>query len=102
MRTRVINEAPVFVASYKDYNSVGTPCNVSINMLKIADIGTIWRAEKHSCCGRDVFESSFELIYRNTTGCAVLEHIYESSDETDPQGDSYVELVWVEFLEAVQ
>lgn len=100
MKARVIFEEPILVASYTDYNSSGIPCKVSINMLKNAEIGTVWRAEKNSCCGRDVFESSFELIYRNSTGCAVLEHIYTTSNEPNPQPESAVELIWVEFLES--
>lgn len=85
MNVTTIRETPILVAKYSSWNG----CNyreIFIGELKAAKIGTVFQAEG-DCCGRDVTDISFKVVYKDGT-----------TDSDDPK--EYVandELLWIQF-----
>ena len=99
MKTNTIKESPVFYLSASSYNGGGEIREVSISMLKKADVGTKWESNDFSNCGRGVHEESIEVVYKNASGCAVLCKEWGTSDSPDPEDwENDPELIWVEFI----
>ena len=99
MKTNTIKESPVFYLSASSYNGGGETIEVSISMLKKADVGTKWESNDFSNCGRGVHEESIEVVYKNASGCAVLYKEWGTTDGSDPEDyEEDPELIWFEFL----
>lgn len=99
MKTNTIKESPVFYLSASSYNGGGETIEVSISMLKKADVGTKWESNDFSNCGRGVHEESIEVVYKNASGCAVLYKEWGTTDGSYPEDyEEDPELIWFEFL----
>ena len=96
MNVSTIRETPILIAKYSSLNG----CNyreIFIGELKAAKIGTVFQAEG-ACCGRDVTDISFKVVYKDGTGCAVVQHEEGTTDSDNPK--EYVvndELLWIQF-----
>lgn len=96
MKVETIHEQPLFWASYSSYNGASEDVPVFIEDVKEATLGNIWDAEGDNC-GRDVHDVSYKLVYRDSSGAAVVKRVRTSSDDPNPIWDAEDILIWISF-----
>ena len=93
MKTRTIVEAPLF-AVRKPYD--GEDLEIYAADLKSAEVGAKWVTTNQDCYPNRTcdWEESFEVVYKNDLGVAILYHCEEATS-CDYHHDEEVELIWV-------
>ena len=91
-------EKTAAVAMYSDFDTSGD-LEITWDMIKKDPIGTEYRAEVNSNCGRDIRDIWYTLIYRDDNGAAMVQHLDRTSDDPNPVNLARVDMLkWYQFI----
>lgn len=102
MKTVTITEQPIFTLYYSDPNT-GKEKNLYIGDIKNAAVGDVFTVDANKSCIPSSDDTA-KIIYKDTTGAAVLLQTFTETPITPSHTESGVdsELVWVEFAPETQ
>ena len=97
MKTKVVTQEPAFSVEYSDYNVNGSR-SVTWEELRKDPVGTQYTVQVSGTCGRDVYDETAKIIYKDDTGVAILFQVDCSTDDPNPREYSKEpELCWYQF-----
>lgn len=94
MTTIVVEEEPLIVLHYSDYNTSGTYA-VYASMLAKADVGTEFSVSCHNTCGRGVYDQRLKVVFKDDRGVACVLSRFGTTDDPNPVEEEFPDqLIW--------
>ena len=83
-KVKFIEEKPVYILKWKNYEEGEKNLKIYINDLINADIGTTFYIPDEHHCWRGVIDDELTVVYKDVNGIGCITKRYQTSDEIEP------------------